>query len=195
MRFSDLPPGPPPVLFGTIGPRGLELAGRVFDGVILHPFLTAEGVATSATLVRAAAERAGRDPGSLRIISTLVAAPDVSPERAGIAVRARAVSYFQVRGLGELLVARNGWEPAVLDRLRAHPSLASGRIADTALTRDRMVAAAEMIPEYWFRQGAAIGTVAQCVARAREYLAAGADEILLHGASPQEAAGIAGLWG
>ncbi len=50
MRFTDLPPGPPPVLFGTIGPLGLDLAGRAFDGAILHPFLTAEAVAASAAL-------------------------------------------------------------------------------------------------------------------------------------------------
>jgi 5,10-methylenetetrahydromethanopterin reductase len=118
LRFSDLPSSPPPILFGTIGPRGLELAGRVFDAVILHPFLTAEAVAASAALVRAAAEEAGRDPGTVRIVSTLVTAPDVAPDRADIAVRARAISYFQVRGLGELLVERNGWNPAVLARLR-----------------------------------------------------------------------------
>jgi 5,10-methylenetetrahydromethanopterin reductase len=194
LRFSDLPSSPPPILFGTIGPRGLELAGRVFDGVILHPFLTAEAVAASAALVRAAAEEAGRDPGTVRVVSTLVTAPDVAPDRADIAVRARAISYFQVRGLGELLVERNGWNPAVLARLRSHPTLAGGRVADTSLTRDRMVPAAETIPEHWFSDGAAIGTAAECADRARDYVAAGADEILLHGASPQEAAGIAGMW-
>jgi probable F420-dependent oxidoreductase len=196
MRFTDLPPdGPPPVALGAIGPRGLELAGRAFDGVILHPFLTLEAVAASVATVRTAAERAGRDPASVRVISTLVAGPDLSAARADIAVRARAVSYFQARGLGELLVACNGWDPAVLDRLRAHPTLAGGGIADTAFTRDRLVAPAEVIPDEWFAAGAALGPSAACVARAAQYRAAGADEILIHGASPAEAAGLAALWG
>jgi 5,10-methylenetetrahydromethanopterin reductase len=196
MRFTDLPPhGPPPVALGTIGPRGLDLAGRAFDGVILHPFLTVEAVAASVAIVRTAAERAGRDPASVRVISTLVAGPDLPADRADLAVRARAVSYFQVRGLGELLVARNGWDPAVLGRLRGHPTLAGGGIADTAFTRDRLVASAEVIPEQWFSAGAALGSSAACVARAAEYRAAGADEILIHGASPAEAAGMAALWG
>jgi probable F420-dependent oxidoreductase len=196
MRFSDLPPdGPPPVVLGTIGPRGLELAGRVFDGVILHPFLTVESVAASVALVRKSAERAGRDPASVRVISTLVAAPDLPAARTDLAVRARAVSYFQVRGLGELLVERNGWDPAVLDRLREHHALAGRGIADTAFTRDRLVAPAEVIPEEWFRTGAALGSSAACARRAADYRAAGADEILVHGASPREAAGMVAAWG
>jgi alkanesulfonate monooxygenase SsuD/methylene tetrahydromethanopterin reductase-like flavin-dependent oxidoreductase (luciferase family) len=50
----------PPLLLAAIGPRGLELAGRHFEGVILHPFLTADAVAASARRVRAEAEAAGR---------------------------------------------------------------------------------------------------------------------------------------
>jgi hypothetical protein len=131
----------------------------------------------------------------VRVISPLVAGPDLPGARADLAVRARAVSYFQVRGLGELLVARNGWDPGVLDRLRAHPTLAGGGIADTAFTRDRLVASAEVIPDEWFGAGAALGPSAACVARAAEYRAAGADEILIHGASPAEVVGMAALWG
>lgn len=194
MRFSDLPPGAPPVVLATIGPRGLELAGRAFDGVLLHPFLSVEAVAESVASVRGAAERAGRDPAAVRVVTTLVAAPDLPPERADLAVRARAVSYFQVRGLGELLVGRNGWDPAVLERLRRHPSLAGGGIADTAFTRDQLVASAEVLPDAWFADGAAMGTGAYCAARGAQYRAAGADEVLVHGASPAEAAGMAAAW-
>lgn len=195
LRFAEVPPvKAPPVVFGTIGRLGLQLAGRAFDGVILHPFLTVDAVAASVALVRDAAERRGRDPSSVRVISTLVAGPDLASDRLDLAVRARAVSYFQVRGLGEQLVERNGWDPGVLDRIRSHPTLAGSGIADTALTRDRLVASAEAIPDEWFRTGAAVGTAPACVARAREYRRAGADEILVHGASPTEAAGMAAAW-
>ncbi|MCU1455177.1 MAG: hypothetical protein JWN46_3323 [Acidimicrobiales bacterium] len=195
LRFADLPEGGgPPIVFGTIGPRGLDLAGRVFDGVILHPFLTTAAVAESVATVRRAAEEAGRDPAAVRIISTLVAAPDLAADREDVVVRARAVSYFQVRGLGELITRWNGWDPSVLQHLRDHPTLAGKGIADTALTRDRLVASAEVIPDEWFTTGAALGSTAACAARARAYLDAGADEVLFHGASPAEAAGIATQW-
>lgn len=196
LRFTDLPSSQPPprILFGTIGPRGLALAGRVFDGVILHPFLTVEAAARSVAIVRSAAADAGRDPASIHIVSTLVAAPAISAEREGVVVRARAISYLQVRGLGELLVAANGWDPAVLTQIRDHPTLAGRGIADTALTRDRLVDSSEVIPEEWFATGAAVGTEADCVRRAHEYRAVGVDEILLHGASPAEAAPMVGAW-
>jgi probable F420-dependent oxidoreductase len=191
MRFADVVTStPPPILFGTIGPKGLALAGRAFDGVILHPFLTASAVAASVEIVRRSAEQAGRDPSALRVVSTLVAAPDLSQVRTDIAVRARAVSYFQVRGLGELLVERNRWDGSVLEAIRAHSTLAGRGIADTALTRDGLVAAAEVIPASWFTDGAAVGTTAACAHRVTEYLAAGADEVLLHGVNPVEAAAM-----
>jgi 5,10-methylenetetrahydromethanopterin reductase len=193
LRFADVPvEKPPPVYLGTIGPKGLTLAGRAFDGVILHPFLTTTAVSDSAQIVREAAERAGRDPSGVRIVSTLVAAPDLSEARIDLAVRARAISYFQVRGLGEQLVARNGWDPAVLDAIRTHPSMAGAGIADTAMTRDRLVPASEVMPPDWFTDGAAIGSSAQCADRAADYIAAGADEVLVHGSSPAEAASMVG---
>jgi probable F420-dependent oxidoreductase len=191
LRFVDVPESPaPPVYFGTIGPKGLALAGRLFDGVILHPFLSARAVADSTAIVRQAAVAAQRDPAAVRIIATLVAAPDVAPARTDLAVRARAVSYFQVRGLGEQLVERNGWDAAVLDDVRAHPTMQGKGIADTSMTRDHLVAAAEVIPDDWFAEGTAIGTAAICARRVRDYLTAGADEVLLHGASPVEAAPV-----
>jgi 5,10-methylenetetrahydromethanopterin reductase len=195
LRFTDLPSGPPPpILFGTVGPKGLELAGRLFDGVILHPFLTAEAVNTSVEIVRRAAEGAGRDPQEVRVVATLVAAPGLGTEREDIAVRARAISYLQVRGLGELLVAANGWDPAVLGAIRDHPTLRGRGIADTALTRSHLVDAAETIPDHWFDDGAATGSAVRCVHRGLEYRAAGADEILLHGTFPTEAAAMIPAW-
>ena len=191
LRFADIPTEePPPVYFGTIGPKGLALAGRVFDGVILHPFLTTGAVAESAAVVRGAAADAGRDPASVRIVSTLVSAPDLPDARTDLAVRARAVSYFQVRGLGEQLVERNGWDASVLEKLREHPTMGSRGIADTSMTRDRLVPAAHTLPDPWFEEGAAIGTSAQCAARAQAYLDSDADEILVHGALPCEAAAM-----
>jgi probable F420-dependent oxidoreductase len=187
LRFSDtLEVAPPPILFGTIGPKGLASAGRAFDGVILHPFLTTKAVGDAAAIVRRAALDAGRDPATVRVVATLVSAPDVPGSRADIAVRARAVSYFQVRGLGEQLVGWNGWDPAVLEQLRNHPTLAGRGIADTALTREGLVESSIVLPDSWLAEGGALGSSAWCAHRAQDYLAAGADEVLVHGAAPSE---------
>lgn len=54
---------------------------------------------------------------------------------------------------------------------------------------------AELIPAQWFDTGAAIGSNTACARRAADYRAAGADEVLVHGASPAEAAAMAAVWG
>jgi 5,10-methylenetetrahydromethanopterin reductase len=195
LRFTDLPGEPtPPLLFGTVGPRGLALAGRAFDGVILHPFLSVDAVARSARTVRDAAAAAGRDPHTIRVVATMVCAPELSAARQSIAVHARAVSYLQVRGLGELIVTANGWDPAVLRTIREHPSFLGKGIADTSLTRDQLVAPADAIPADWFAEGAAVGSITHCVQRARAYRAAGADELLLHGVLAGEVAPFVAAW-
>ncbi|MFA7554612.1 MAG: TIGR03857 family LLM class F420-dependent oxidoreductase [Spongiibacteraceae bacterium] len=195
LRFVDqLSEPPPPIIFGTFGQLGLKLAGRCFDGVLLHPFLTVEAVANAVKIVRESAEAAGRDPASVRIINTLIAAPDLSQERIDLAIKARAISYFQLKGLGDQLVERNQWDPQVLEKIRSHSTLANKGMADTSLSRQQLIQAAEAIPDEWYQQGAALGSSEFCAQRAREYKNVGVDEILIHGASPKEASGIAKIW-
>ena len=56
LRLAQRPEvSPPPLLLAAVGPRTLALAGRSFDGVILHPFLTPEAVGRSVGIVRAEA--------------------------------------------------------------------------------------------------------------------------------------------
>lgn len=186
LRLGDLPEvEPPPILLAAIGPKTLELAGRHFDGVILHPFLTPEAVGRSADRVREAAAAAGRDPASVRVCATVVVAPDLDADEETEVVAARAVTYFQIPEFGELLASVNQWDPAPLEHLRAHPQLAGLRgSADSAFTRDQLADVASRIPAVWLESAAASGTADQCAGRMAEYLAAGADELVLHGTTP-----------
>src|SRR5277367_77206 len=61
MRMPEIPDVPPKMILAAIGAKTLALAGTHFDGVVLHPFLTPEGVARSVSIVRQAALQAGRD--------------------------------------------------------------------------------------------------------------------------------------
>ena len=58
-----------PVWLGALGPRMLELAGRIADGVILN-LMTPAQAGQAAGAVRAAARAAGRDPASVEIAWT-----------------------------------------------------------------------------------------------------------------------------
>jgi 5,10-methylenetetrahydromethanopterin reductase len=187
VRLGDVPDvQPPPILLAAIGPKSLALAGSTFDGVILHPFLTAEAVGRSAAAVRRAAEVAGRDPADVRVCATVVVAPDLTPDEQTAIVAARAVTYFQIPGFGELLAGVNGWDTAPLTTLRSHPQMANLRgAADSVFTRAELAEVSALLPSTWLTDAAAVGTAGQCASRLREYLAAGADEIILHGSTAE----------
>jgi probable F420-dependent oxidoreductase len=178
---------PPPIALAAIGPKALALAGAHFDGVLLHPFLTPDGVANSAAAVRKAAADAGRDPADVRVIGTVVVAANLPDDMRDVVVGGRAVTYFQIPGFGERLARANGWETAPLEALRAHPQLAAltgGGTADQAFSKEQLVDVSRTLPQEWLTSAAAIGTAAECAETLRTYLRAGADELILHGSTP-----------
>jgi len=194
MELTDFHEGPlPPIVLTAIGPKALAFAGEHCDGVLLHPFLTAAGVAKSAGIVHAAAERAGRDPKSVRIYHNIIVAPDLAREEEEAVVGGRAITYFQVPGYGELITGINGWDPAPLARMRAHPRLANlgGKTADQAYTRMELVDVSRTLPASWYEEGAAMGSAAHCAQRLCEFLDAGADELVLHGSAPKQMGDLA----
>jgi alkanesulfonate monooxygenase SsuD/methylene tetrahydromethanopterin reductase-like flavin-dependent oxidoreductase (luciferase family) len=145
-------------------------------------------VANSAKIVRAAAEQAGRDPSKIRIYHNIIVAPDLPKDEEEAVVGGRAVTYFELPGFGEMIVDINGWDRAVLDRLRAHPQIASlhGKPADQAFTRQELVEVSRILPQEWLDEGAAVGTAPACADQLMKFLDAGADEILLHGSAPKD---------
>ena len=189
LKLTDKHDGPtPPVIFTAIGPKSLEFAGTHCDGVLLHPFVSPQGVRNSAKIVRDAAEKAGRDPMAVRIYHNIIVAPDLPKDEEDAVVRGRAITYFELPGFGDLIVEINEWDKSVLDQIRAHPKIAAlnGKPADQAYTRQELVDVGQILPQQWIDDGAAVGTAAQCADQLMAYLEAGADEILLHGAAPKD---------
>jgi 5,10-methylenetetrahydromethanopterin reductase len=186
LRLNDLPDQPVPrLVFAAIGPKGLEMAGHHFDGVLLHPFLTPSAVRRSVQHVREAERAAGRQAGSVRVYATVVVACELPAEEELAVVGARAVTYYQIPGFGERLAAVNGWDPEPLHRLRSHPLLAGIRgSADSVLTREQLVEVASVLPAAWTGDAAAIGSARSCHQVFERYREAGADELVLHGSTP-----------
>jgi 5,10-methylenetetrahydromethanopterin reductase len=188
LRLNDVPDQPvPPLVWAAIGPKSLALAGSHFDGVLLHPFLTPDAVGRSVALVRAAERAAGRRAGSVRVYATVVVACGLPPEKEVAVVGARAVTYYQVPGFGEQLAAVNGWDREQLARLRSHPRLAGVKgAADSVLTLEQLVDVASVLPAEWTASAAAIGSASACVEVLERYRDAGADELVLHGSTPDQ---------
>jgi alkanesulfonate monooxygenase SsuD/methylene tetrahydromethanopterin reductase-like flavin-dependent oxidoreductase (luciferase family) len=67
-RLVSLPPQPMPIYLAGLMPPMLELAGEIADGVVLN-FMPVEAVPRMLEFVRRGAERAGRDPSMLEVVS------------------------------------------------------------------------------------------------------------------------------
>lgn len=193
MRMAEPPRiAPPPMVLAAIGPKTLALAGRHFDGAVLHPFLSPQGVTRSAEIVRRAAEQAGRDPAQVRITATVVVAPDLSQAEIDSIVRGRAVTYFSVADVGRVLAGFNGWDQSPIDRLTTDPRFAGLELKGLSHEdfQQRKREAAAVVPDLWLAEGAAVGSPAKIAAQLREFHAAGADEIILHGTTAERLGGI-----
>jgi alkanesulfonate monooxygenase SsuD/methylene tetrahydromethanopterin reductase-like flavin-dependent oxidoreductase (luciferase family) len=100
----------------------------------------------------------------------------------------RLSTYLQ--GYGDLLVGVNHWDPEVLARFRADDVVASipGAI-DAIGTTEQLEHIATLFPDEWMA-AAAVGSPATCAQRVLDQFTAGADSVILHGATPAELAPI-----
>lgn len=174
-----------PMTLTAFGPNSLALGGRCFDAVVLHTFFTDETTARVVGDVKRAAEQAGRDPEAVRVWSCFATIGDHLPEELRLKKTVgRMGTYLQA--YGDLMVATNNWDPAVLARFRADPLVADfpGSI-DAIATTEQLQHIAGLIPEEWLAP-AATGDPGQCVDKIRAQFDLGCDGIILHGASPDQ---------
>jgi probable F420-dependent oxidoreductase len=169
----------------AFGPQTLALGGRAFDDVILHTYFTPETLQRCVRTVKFSAEKAGRDPDSVRVWSCFATVGDHLPEELRLKKTvARLATYLQ--GYGDLMVKTNGWDPAVLQRFREDAVVTSipGGI-DHKATPQQIEHIATLIPDEWLKP-AATGSAQQCVDRVRKEFDYGADAVIMHGATPDE---------
>ena len=187
MQLIDLPDvKQPPIILGAIGPKALQVAGTHFDGVILHPFLTPDGVNRCSKIVKNAATAAGRDPDNIKIYATVVLAADLTPDKEEEVVGGRAVSYFQNQSYADILVGFNGWDKNILRKLWEHPLLKNLKSnADQTFTNEELAEVSRVLPKEWLLSGGAVGSKEHCASRLDDYLAV-ADNIIIHGSTPDK---------
>ncbi len=174
-----------PVTFTAFGPNSLEFGGRYCDAVVLHTFFTDETTARCVQAVKSAAEKAGRDPRSVRVWSCFATIGDHIPEPVRLKKTVgRIATYLQA--YGDLMVRTNNWDPAVLKRFREDPLVSNfpGAI-DQIATTAQLEHIGTLIPEAWLAP-AAKGSPEQCVAAVCKQFDLGCDGVILHGASPTD---------
>lgn len=178
-----------PVILCAMGERSLELSGGIADGVVLHTYFTDETLVRSVAAVRRGAERAGRDPSTVRVWSVLGTVGDHLDEELRLRKSVgRLATYLQ--GYGDLMVRVNQWDPAVLDRFRADEVVASFPGAlDANGTTEVLEHVATLLPDEWLA-AAATGSPAACAERILGQFDLGADGVIAHGATPEELAPV-----
>ena len=158
----DSPPVRPelPVYLAALGPRMLELAGRIADGVILN-LMTPAQAGRAAALARSAARAAGRDPASLEVVCVVHCCLSDDPAAAAAAARAVVPRYVLHPAVPPLFGETGGGVD-----LRG--------VRERVLAGDRAGAAGE-VPQQVADGFVAHGSAARCAARVAEYRAAGVD--------------------
>jgi 5,10-methylenetetrahydromethanopterin reductase len=157
--------GPParrhlPIYLGALGPRMLELAGRIADGVVLNLMSSAQA-GEAAGLVRAAAAAAGRDPAGVEIACVVHCC--LSGDAAAAAAAARDV------------VPRYVLHPAVAPLFGEDGRGTDLRpVRELLLSGDRAAATAR-VPQAVADGFVAHGDADACGRRLAEYRAAGVD--------------------
>jgi probable F420-dependent oxidoreductase len=187
----------PPVWFGTLGqPVAARTAARSFDGVLLPPVFTPDATHAIVARLRAECAAVDRDPASLRICQSVITAPDLDDTETRTLAHARAVTYLDAPGYGEMLVELNGWDMAPVRALREHQQFASmpTAVSDLSFHRRELLGPAAWVPDDWMLASCAIGSVAECLTTLRRFRAAGADEIVTYGSTPGRNAALAAAW-
>lgn len=174
-----------PMTLTAFAKNSLELGGRAFDAVVLHTFFTDETTARCVGTVKAAAEKAGRDPAKVRVWSCFATIGDHLPHDVRLKKTVgRLATYLQA--YGDLMVKTNRWDPAVLQRFREDDLVKSfGGALDATGTTEQLEHVASLLPEEWLAPSAT-GTPAQCVEKIQAQFDLGCDGVILHGCSPEQ---------
>lgn len=164
-RLQTRPEGRVPIYLAALNPGMLHLAGAVADGVILN-MVPEAALAQVLGAVREGAERAGRDPGAIEVVSRIHVHVTDDPETDVNLVRSAFGAYAATQGYNRLF-RWIGFE----DEATA--------IAEAFARGDREAVAAAMTQRLCDAM-AVVGDTESVRARLRAYADAGVDVVVLN---------------
>jgi alkanesulfonate monooxygenase SsuD/methylene tetrahydromethanopterin reductase-like flavin-dependent oxidoreductase (luciferase family) len=153
-----------PILLAAAGPRALDLAGAVCDGVIFNVLTSEEFLREAIPRVRAAAEAAGRDPGALAFAlrTEVVVVGDAATERRAL-VRGKTLLalVLALPGMGQLVAHSRFDMPGLLREvrqiMRTEETLRAGGGFPALRRAGDLGAARDLIPDEVIHQLGIIG--------------------------------------
>lgn len=176
---------PVPIYISAEGPKTLELAGEVAEGICMHTGTSPEIVADSLAHVRRGAEKAGRSLDDIDVWAMLkTAVADTREEaieeiRMGLAGSAHHAFRF---GLEGKYVPEELQEP-VLELVRRYDT----RVHEVWDGQNRTLSDELGITEFLADRFALVGTPDQCIDRLRALREAGISQVILPALGPDPA--------
>lgn len=149
-----------PIYLGARGPRMLELAGAMADGVIVGNVATPEGWAYALRRIAAGAANAGRDPADVRLTAWLYACVADDEERALDAIRPMAAT--------SLVTSRPVLPDLEIEMPRDFARVMAAR--DWSLARGDVADAGRLLAPELVRRFGLAGTPETCRSRLRALL-------------------------
>lgn len=183
--------GTVPIVIGAIGPKMLELAGAIADGVVLTGFSPPAYVRWACEHVATGAERAGRDPAQIEIIVIVATRITDELQTATDELKPWLGLAYGMTGRGEMLLTGSGVDPEVLAPIRA--ALLIDEILGEGLEpylhsykRVSTESVGAMVPDELVRAASVIGSPDEARDQMQVFLDAGATHIIVDSPQPAE---------
>jgi 5,10-methylenetetrahydromethanopterin reductase len=161
--YGDRSPRDIPIYLGATGPKMLELAGEICDGVCLNYGVSVDYVKRAIALVEKGAQKAGKTIQDVDLPELMVVSmSDEDPDAALHAGKKLAAYYFATE---PHIMKASGVSEEIADKAKA---LMSWPASEEDYER-----ASAVIPDEIVRNIMAVGTADDCRAKVKEYLDAG----------------------
>jgi 5,10-methylenetetrahydromethanopterin reductase len=161
--FGDLSPRDIPIYIGATGPKMLEMAGEICDGVVLNYMVSVDYIKNAVSLVEKGAQTAGKALADVDRPELIVCSlSDDDPEAAMLEGKKLAAYYFAT-------------EPHIMKASGASEELLAEvkSVMGWPATEEDYIRASKVIPDDIVRSIMAVGTSDECRAKVRQYVDAG----------------------
>lgn len=163
VAFGDASPRDIPLYIGATGPRMLQLAGEICDGVVLNYVVSVEYIRNAVALIEKGAQKAGKTLADVDRPELLVCClSDERPDLAMAEAKKLAAYYFATE---PHIMKASGASQELLEKVQA--------VMSWPATEEDYIQASAVIPDEIVHNIMAVGASDQCRAKVADYIDAG----------------------
>lgn len=163
VAFGDTSPRDIPLYIGATGPKMLELAGEICDGVVLNYVVSVDYIREAVRLVEQGAKAAGKTLDDVDRPELLVCCLSDDDPAAAMAEGKKLVAYYLATE--PHIMKASGVDEELLERVQSMMSWPA--------TEADYIRASQVIPDEVVRNLMAVGTSQECRDKVQEYVDAG----------------------